>query len=364
MTYTASWRAPSNIALIKYWGKYGLQLPRNPSMSFTLSACHTNMHLHVTPGANSPGLVVLYDGQPRPSFEPKILIFLARLQDLFPWLATASIVIDSHNTFPYGVGIASSASAMSAMALCLSDINNQIRGPANQEGISENLLELAAKKSTTTLDNLSLQKVSQLARLGSGSACRSVYPIASIWGKTENLDESSDSFAIPWGDHVSSVFKDYQDTILIVSSSEKSVPSTAGHQLMDKHPYAEIRYAEAGRNITRLVECMRRDDALDSFISIVESEALQLHAMMMSGETPFILIKPGTVAIIKEIWRFRRESNIPVCFTLDAGPNVHLLYPLSHKEKILDWVVSELVQYCSSGKYILDHIGYGPEKIS
>jgi diphosphomevalonate decarboxylase len=84
---------------------------------------------------------------------------------------------------------------------------------------------------------------------------------------------------------------------------------------------------------------------------------------MMSGDTPFMLIEPGTISIIKEVWRFRKESGIPVCFTLDAGPNVHLLYPLAFKERVLDWINSNLVQYCAEGKYILDQVGMGPEKI-
>ena len=103
---------------------------------------------------------------------------------------------------------------------------------------------------------------------------------------------------------------------------------------------------------------------MNAFITIVESEALQLHALMMSGKTPFILMEPGTISLIKEIWRFRKETGIPVCFTLDAGPNVHLLYPNQYSPAIMDWIDSELAPYCAEGKYIPDHVGTGPEKIS
>ena len=116
MTFTSAWRSPSNIALIKYWGKHGLQLPRNPSLSFTLSACHTVMQLTVTPDADSPGLQVSYEGVPKPSFEPKINTFFSLVKNRFPWLSNASVTIDSQNTFPHGAGIASSASAMSALS--------------------------------------------------------------------------------------------------------------------------------------------------------------------------------------------------------------------------------------------------------
>jgi diphosphomevalonate decarboxylase len=346
MTYSASWRSPSNIALIKYWGKYGLQLPRNPSLSFTLSACHTTMTVSVTLDANQPGVLVKYDGQPKPSFEPKIKILFSLVADRFPWLANAVVEIDTHNSFPHGAGIASSASAMSALALCLMDIHDQIN---DHKGVR---------------DKHWWQQVSEIARLGSGSACRSVFPTAAIWGQTLVSNETSNAYAIPWDLQLSSVYQNFCDTILIVSSAEKSVSSTAGHKLMDALPYAETRYAEAKQNLEALCACMKAENELDQFITIVESEALQLHALMMSGKNPFILMEPGTLSIIKEVWRFRKETNIPVCFTLDAGPNVHLLYPASHAPVILDWIKTTLSQFCSDGRYILDSVGSGPEKIS
>lgn len=346
MTYTSAWRSPSNIALIKYWGKHGLQLPRNPSLSFTLSACHTVMRVAVTPDADSPGLQVSYEGVPKPSFEPKIKTFFSLIEDRFPWLSNASVTIDSQNTFPHGAGIASSASAMSALSLCLMDINDQIHGLTSRQ------------------NSAWWQNASEVARLGSGSACRSVYPVASIWGQSPNAPGSSDLFGIPWESKIAPVFKDYMDTILIVSTAEKSVSSTAGHRMMEGLAYAETRYAEARQNLIRLIEVMATGTDPDTFISIVESEALQLHALMMSGNTPFILMEPGTISLIKEIWRFRKETGIPVCFTLDAGPNVHLLYPKQHTPAIIPWVKSDLAPYCAQGKYIIDQVGPGPEKIS
>lgn len=346
MTFTSAWRSPSNIALIKYWGKHGLQLPRNPSLSFTLSACHTMMRMTVLPDADLPGLMVSYEGQLKPSFEPKIKTFFSLVGDRFPWLSNASVTIDSQNTFPHGAGIASSASAMSALSLCLMDIHDQIHGDA------------------TLLNSEWLQTASEVARLGSGSACRSLYPVASIWGQTANASESSDLFGIPWEQHIAAVFKDYRDTILIVSTAEKSVSSTAGHRLMEGLPYAETRYVEARKNLIHLTEVMTTGTDLNAFISIVESEALQLHALMMSGNTPFILMEPGTISLIKEVWRFRKETGIPVCFTLDAGPNVHLLYPNEYSSAVMDWVERHLTPYCAQGKYIIDQVGTGPEKIS
>ena len=203
MTYSSSWRSPSNIALVKYWGKYGVQLPRNPSLSLTLSVCHTDMSVQVITEPPKPELIVMYDGEPRPAFEPKIKSFLGRIQNQLPWLSNASVIIDSVNTFPHGAGIASSASSISALALCLADIDDQINN------------------NTISKDAPWWRRVSEISRLGSGSACRSVYPVAALWGEMNDIKGSSNSFAIPLEDHISPIYQNYQDTILIVSNTEK-----------------------------------------------------------------------------------------------------------------------------------------------
>jgi diphosphomevalonate decarboxylase len=344
MSYTSSWRAPSNIALIKYWGKYELQLPHNPSLSFTLSVCHTNMTVTVEM-LGPASLTVLYEGIPKSSFETKIKSFFARIDAYFPWLKHAAVLIDSKNTFPHGAGIASSASAMSAIALCLQDIDDQLQNHTHK-------------------DVNWWSRVSEIARLGSGSACRSLFPTAALWGKSDGVDSSSDHFAIPWHMQVDSFYTTFQDTILIVKDDEKSVSSTVGHQLMELHPYAGARYTTAKENLLQLITTLHNPGLIDHFISICESEALHLHALMMSGPNPFVLIEPATISIIKEVWRFRKKSGLPVCFTLDAGPNVHLLYPAEYKEIILDWIKTNLISFCAEGKYIEDHVGSGPEKLS
>jgi diphosphomevalonate decarboxylase len=344
MNYQSSWRSPSNIALIKYWGKFGLQLPRNPSLSLTLSVCHTDMKVSLQP-KQAQSLTVLYNGNEKPDFQPKIKSLFQNIRLQFPWLESSSVLIDSINTFPHGSGIASSASAMSALALCLHDIDHQL------------------KNKTFLPDAATLNDVSKTARIGSGSAARSLYPIASLWGETQGVDQSNNEFAIPWENEIDEVYKTYHDTILIVSSEEKSVSSTAGHKLMDTLSYAETRYAEATKNISALIEAMRSSEDQASFISICESEALQLHALMMSGTKPYILMQPATLAILKEVWKYRADTGLPVCFTLDAGPNVHLLYPASIAIEIKDWISHSLSRYCFNGSYIHDVVGNGPQKI-
>jgi len=343
MAFSAAWRSPSNIALVKYWGKYGLQLPRNPSLSLTLSACHTDMRVEVETEAADPGIAVTYDGHPQPSFEPKIKQFFSHLTTFFPWLEQAAVHIDSVNTFPHGAGIASSASAMSALALSLLDIHGQIKGDRSVLGTGW------------------WQHASEIARLGSGSACRSVFPIAALWGNSPSIPDSRDEYAIPWEDHLAPEFLHYRDTIVVVSTSEKAVSSSAGHALMDDLPYAEARYHQARENLQRLVDTLYAGD-IDTFIQVVESEALQLHALMMSGKSPYMLMEPETLRIIKQVWAFRKDADIPICFTLDAGPNVHLLYPDAYHNQVIDWINTGLIRPAQDLFYIEDSIGRGPVK--
>ena len=98
------------------------------------------------------------------------------------------------------------------------------------------------------------------------------------------------------------------------------------------------------------------------FIHITESEALQLHALMMCSNPSVMLLKPNTLRIINTLYEFRRETDIPVCFTLDAGPNVHLLYPDQHAEMVERFIMDELEPYCHEGQWIADQVGDGPSR--
>ncbi len=340
------WSAPSNIALVKYWGKKKNQIPANPSVSFTLNNCKTitkltfeKRHfdkLSVTNGNFSFDL--LFEGKPKEDFKPKIQKFFERIENYLPFLKDYHFTIDTQNTFPHSSGIASSASGMAALAM--------------------NLMSLEKALNPEMTEDYFYQKSSFLARLGSGSACRSVKGQLVIWGKQANIEGSSDEFGIefPYGIHDN--FKNFQDTILLVDKGEKQVSSTVGHDLMHNHPYAERRFAQAHENLDKLIAIFENGN-LKEFIKVVESEALTLHAMMMTSMPYFILMKPNTLEIINKIWKFRKDTQIPVCFTLDAGANVHVLYPENVKEKVLQFIKDELVDYCQNAQYICDEIGKG-----
>ena len=130
---------------------------------------------------------------------------------------------------------------------------------------------------------------------------------------------------------------------------------------MYDHPYAQERFKQAEENISKIKEILKSGD-IKAFTNLVESEALTLHAMMMTSNPYFILMKPNTLKIIHKIWEFRKETNLNLCFTLDAGANVHLLYPENEKEQVNGFVVSELIQFCQNNHYICDRIGLGAKQ--
>ena len=131
---------------------------------------------------------------------------------------------------------------------------------------------------------------------------------------------------------------------------------------MHNHPFAQKRFEQAHENLSKLISVFKEGD-IKSFIEIVESEALTLHAMMMTSLPYFILMKPNTLEIINKIWKFRQETGLNVCFTLDAGANVHVLYPENEAKQIYEFINNELVAFCQKGEYINDKIGFGAKQL-
>lgn len=342
------WKSPSNIAIVKYWGKYGDQLPRNPSISGTLTAAHTITELSwkARPqGAHTSGvdLEFSFDGKPAPSFEARITSFLERLKPQFPFLNQLSLQIQSSNSFPHSSGIASSASAMSALSLCLCSLEDRLFGTLSDDDEFE-------------------RKASYIARLGSGSAARSIFGYWSIWGKTGEWPMAHDTYAVPLKSHVHDIFTNMKDAILIVSKKEKAVSSSAGHQLMDENPYASARYHQAQNRTTSLLHILSRGD-WEAFARLAENEALSLHGLMMCSSPSFILMQPHTIKLIRMIQSWREDDGLPVCFTLDAGPNLHVLYPEDHAEKIERRIEAECAPFCQDGQIIFDELGPGPVEL-
>lgn len=340
------WKSPSNIAIIKYWGKHGRQLPRNPSISFTLSNAFTDTIVRYKTRAtsgNGISLVFRFEGKPNPAFAKKVERFLENMIPFFPFLEQLDLEIDSSNSFPHSAGIASSASAMSALALCLCTLESELL---------ENLTD----------EKEFFQKASFIARLGSGSACRSVYPVMGQWGETRVDENASDLFATAYSDKVHPVFHHFHDDIMIVSKAEKSVSSRAGHGLMENNIFADNRYKQANQRFEELLVALKKGDVA-TFGKIAEDEALTLHALMMASEPSYILLQPNTLTMIEVIRSFRAATKLPIYFSLDAGPNIHLLYPDEIKIEAQAFIKEQLVPLCEDGVYIADQVGEGPVRM-
>lgn len=281
-----------------------------------------------------------FDGKRSEAFEKRIDAYFNRILDKYAFLSDYQFKIESSNTFPHSSGIASSASAFSALALCIMSLKEIVVGEISK--------------------NEFFQHASHLARLGSGSASRSVYGGYTVWGKVEGMETYSDIYARPLQSEVHPIFQSYQDAILIVSAKNKKVGSTAGHALMEKNPFAEARYRQAMDHTIEMLQVLKTGDT-EKFVKIVEQEAMTLHGLMMSSDPGYILIKQETIEIIDRIHSFKEEKQISVAFTLDAGPNVHLLYPTSSREEVLHFINDELLQFCDGRQWIDDSIGKGPK---
>ena len=116
-------------------------------------------------------------------------------------------------------------------------------------------------------------------------------------------------------------------------------------------------------NISDKLNLILKNGNLHEFCLLVESEALTLHSLMMSSNPSYILMKPETLTVITKIQKFRKDSKIPVCFTLDAGANVHVLYPDKFSKDVMDFIKDQLSPFCEKRKFISDKMGDGPKQI-
>ncbi|MBZ9779705.1 diphosphomevalonate decarboxylase [Psychroflexus sp. CAK8W] len=332
--------APSNIALVKYWGKYGEQLPKNTSISYTLDNCKTKTEVVLKKRIEADDqfhFEVYLDGELKPAFKSKIETFLKRIETYTPFLKSFEFEIHTKNTFPHSSGIASSASGMAALSKCFMAMENSVKPELTDEFISK--------------------KTSFLARLGSGSACRSTGGKLVVWGKHQDIEGSSSFFGIDYPYEVHANFRAFQDSILLIDEGQKQVSSSIGHDLMHGHPFAEQRFQQADDNISKLKSILSSGN-FDEFFALVESEALSLHAMMMTSSPYFILMKPNTLEVINKIWELRKSEGVQVGFTLDAGANVHLLYPNASSARVRKFINEDLIQFCQGEKVIHDQIQF------
>ncbi len=308
-------QAPSNIALVKYWGKKGLQLPMNTSLSFTLSESKTITKARARRLPEPSGevdFIFYFEGKKAgEKFYRKLRTFFNRIAPYAPYIKHYQWTFESQNTFPHSSGIASSASGFAALARIVMQLEKEIFEDAGNE-------------------DFELVKTSFLARLGSGSASRSVAGPVMIWGQHREISGTSDLYAIR-RDGLHTYFQDFSDLIILVDKGQKQVSSTRGHSLIDEHPFKNPRIETAQKNALAILRALETGDA-ETFGDILEAEALMLHALMMTSRPNYLLMRPDTLAIIETTRAIRKETGIPAYFTLDAGANVHILLPGKDKE--------------------------------
>jgi diphosphomevalonate decarboxylase len=281
----------SNIAFIKYWGNRDekLRLPANASLSMNLDGLETVTTVEFAPGLAEDEVVIGGETQTGAA-SARVSAHLDHIRARAGMALHARV--ESRNNFPAGAGIASSASAFAALTLA----------GATAAGLT-----------------LTERELSALARLGSGSAARSVPPGFVEW-QTGDSSEESFAFSIAPPGHWA-----LRDVIAVVSKAHKAVGSTGGHALAGTSPLQAARVASA---LERLRICrealLARDFA--ALAEVVEADSNLMHAVMMTSTPPLYYWEPMTLAIMKAVREWRAEG-LPVCFTIDAGPNVHCLCP-------------------------------------
>ncbi len=333
-----SYSSPSNIAIVKYWGKEpGDQIPMNPSLSMTLDQCRsfTTITYEVKKGM-SPVLEVYFDGSRAHDIEAKLQRWFTKISYFFSWLAYSRLMIETRNNFPHSAGIASSASGMSAMAMCLSAIDGHVCGD----------------------DQAKLELQSNVARLGSGSASRSVMGPWVAWGTTPHMEEASNDHAVVFP-RVHPAFQKLNDTIIVLDKKPKSISSRDGHTLMEGHPWRQGRIAQAHENFSTLKFALQNGD-WEAFERVTENEALSLHALMLASKGGMMLWNGASVEWMHLLRDYRKQTGVQMAFTLDAGANIHLLYPDAARNEVLKLLKTN---YVSEVELIHDHTGNGPEKL-
>lgn len=366
-----AWESPSNIALVKYWGKLPGQIPMNSSVSFVLKASVVRISMAWQPaGAEGAGLKdFLLNGEPHDGFRRRIASYLESMYPYFPFLQRMALSIKSVSTFPHSAGIASSAAAFSALALCLCHMEEMLLDREDGETPASGNRDAWSVDQEAWSDDLGaslikdprfLQKASYVARMGSGSACRSLESGFVVWGEAPAVPGSgNEAGARVLDDQVDPRFFTLRDAILVIDDTAKKVSSSAGHALMNGHPYREPRIGQAAANMEKILAALRSgDEAL--FFSVLENEALSLHSLMMSSDPGYVLMKPSTLLVLDKIWEFRERSGLALGFTMDAGPNIHLIYFERDADRLRSFVAGELMPHLAGGTWIDDGIGQGP----
>ncbi|GAP20498.1 diphosphomevalonate decarboxylase [Leptolinea tardivitalis] len=290
---TATAVSHPNIAFIKYWGNLNsdLRIPLNGSISMNLAGLETRTLVKFDP-ALSADQFVLNEAPADSNATQRVSTFLDLIRSLADLTLHARVT--STNNFPTGAGIASSAAAFSALALA------------------------GSRAAGLSLDEKAL---SRLARRGSGSACRSI-PDGFVEWLPGTTDEDSYAMSIAPANAWNLV-----DVIAVVAAGEKKVGSSEGHNLANTSPFQNARVSDAPRRIALCRDAILHQDFY-SLAAVMELDSDMMHSVMMTSKPPLFYWEPASLRIIKAVPEWRKNG-LPCAYTLDAGPNVHILCPAS-----------------------------------
>lgn len=321
----ATARAHSNIAFVKYWGNssHRLRLPANSSLSMNLDRLHTTATVQWSSDDDSDSVTI--NGAPADDAAlRRVSEHLHLLRRRFKTKMFARV--QSRNNFPMGAGIASSASSFAALTL------------AGAAALDEELSE---------------RELSTIARRGSGSAARS---IPSGYVEWFAADSHELSYAETFVDYD---YWDLADVIAIVSRAHKRVGSTAGHAAADTSILQKTRIDNAPQRLNEVKNAIVNRD-FERFARAVEEDSNLMHAVMMTSRPALFYWQPTSLAVMNAVRQWREEDGIQVCYTLDAGPNVHCICVKEDAEKVKTRLgeMSDAIEVLSAsagrGAFVLD----------
>lgn len=281
--------APANIAFIKYWGKRNetLRLPANSSISMNLSEANTVTTVEFN-GKLVQDIVFINGVEMDKNEATRVSEHLDRIRKLANLNIYAKVMTE--NNFPKGAGIASSASGFAALTVSV---------------VAAAGLQLSEKE------------LSILARVGSGSACRSIPGGFVEWRKGET-NNTSYAFSL----HPASYW-DVCDIVAIAGTVSKKVSSSEGHALAESSPFYSTRIKDMPRKIVEIRKALGQKD-FTKFGEILEGEAINMHAVMMTSDPALLYWNENTIQIMNVVWGLR-DAGTEAYFTIDAGPNVHVI---------------------------------------
>lgn len=304
-------QAPSNIALIKYMGKTddANNLPINPSLSYTLNHLLSSVVLETFTGKKDFWEPLVIPGGSSFSLsqaeQTRFLQHLTRLKDYFEY--TGAFTVRSSNNFPLSSGLASSASSFAALTKCA----------------------VLALHELTQKPMPSIEEQARLSRLGSGSSCRSFFSPWALWH-----EDKVEAIELP--------YKDLHHEVIVISHAEKKVSSREAHRRVKTSSSYSTRGQRATENLKVLLTALRTEDWESAYL-ICWREFQDMHQLFLNCEEPFSYMTDSThqaLRTLQDLWQ--REGDGPI-ITMDAGPNIHLLYRPDQVEMALQFKRDYLV---------------------